>query len=244
MKIIERINYFGLVFGCVLTVLFVSQSARATGRDFAIGANIDTRGVGIEGRAPIIPQLFGRLGVNYFGHKHDFNDGTIDLKGELKLMSVPLMLDYHPFADSGFRLSAGVAYNGNELKAKGRATSNVVLFGRTYTPSQIGQVSARLKLGNNLAGVLSVGYDSSLMTDSGFSFACEFGVVFSGKPKLTVNTPTAKSLIDSAGATAQQKDIAMQIIRDVKRDAQASLDKASKYLRYYPVMSVGFKYSF
>lgn len=244
MKIVKRFKCFSVISSCILTVLFASHNASAMGDKFAMGVNLDVRGLGVEGRTPIMPQLFGRLGANYFGYKHDFNDGEIDLKAKLRLISVPLMLDYHPFADSGFRLSAGATYNGNELKAKGRPMKSVVLFGRTYQPSQIGQVSTRLKLGNNIAGVLSVGYDSSLITDSSFSFACEFGVVFSGKPKLSVNTSAAESLINSSGATQQQKNVAMQVMRDVKKDAQKSLDKASKYLRYYPVISVGFKYNF
>lgn len=245
INFIKKVKHVGLVSSCALAILFAcNNSADAAVSQFALGANVGTPGLGVEARTPINQQIFGRIGVNYLDYKHDFDDGQIKLKGELRLITVPLMLDYHPIQDSGFRVSAGVAYNGNMVKAKGRASKNVTLYGRTYTADQIGQVSSKLKLGNNVAGVVSLGYDSSLMDNSPLSFACEFGVMVAGKPKLKINTSAAEAIINSSGATKQQKDIAMQAIADVKRDAQKSLDKVDKYLRYYPIVSLGFKYSF
>ena len=58
--------------------------------------------------------MYGRFGVNYLHYNHSLNDGALNYKGKLTLLTVPLMLDYHPFDNSGFRVSAGIAYNGNK----------------------------------------------------------------------------------------------------------------------------------
>ena len=67
-----------------LSVLFLSFSnfsqntqAQELNNNVAIGAKIGTAGFGIEGRAMIAQNLYGRLGVNYFGY-------TYKLKGNKK----------------------------------------------------------------------------------------------------------------------------------------------------------------
>src|SRR6185503_21268117 len=98
---------------------------------------------------------FARLGANYFTYNKNYNSGSIQYKAKLTLLTAPLMLDYHPIENSGFRLSAGIAYNGNKIKATARPISNVTLNGRVYRPQQIGSVTADLKLGSNIGGIVA-----------------------------------------------------------------------------------------
>jgi len=101
----------------------LSSSAYAMESTVALGPKIGTQGIGAEVRAPLAENFFGRLGFNYFTYTHNLNDGKIKLKGKLTLLSAPIMLDWHPFEESGFRLSAGVAYNGNKVKATARPST-------------------------------------------------------------------------------------------------------------------------
>ena len=108
-----------------ITTMMATTSLASNGINesrVAIGTKIGTTGFGIEGRAPLTESLYGRLGVNYFHYNHSLTKGDLHYKGKLTFLSVPLMLDYHPFEGSGFRLSAGVAYNGNKLNATARPT--------------------------------------------------------------------------------------------------------------------------
>jgi hypothetical protein len=217
----------------ISTVLALStalcSTAYADNAFVAIGPRISTQGIGLEARTPIADGFFGRINGNYFQYTKNYNDGEIDLKGKLTLLSVPIMLDWHPFEGSGFRLSAGFAYNGNKLKATGTAAKGATLQGVFYTASEIGSVTAELKIGSTIAGVASIGYDGSFTNNSPLSFNCEAGVMYAGKPKLTVTS------------TGLATDIAKD---QIKADASKGLKKIEKYLKFFPIVSVGVKYAF
>ncbi len=107
MKIIKVISAAVIVFSFIKPVYALQSSG-------ALGMKIGSLGVGIEGRTPINNNIFVRLGVNYFPLEIKQNNAVMNVT----LLSVPLMLDFHPFDDSGFRVSGGVAYNGNKLTLK------------------------------------------------------------------------------------------------------------------------------
>jgi len=197
---------------------------------FAIGAKVGTQGIGIEGRSPIAEKLYGRLGVNYLHYNHKDGDSKLNYKGKLTLLTVPLMLDFHPSETSGFRLSLGVAYNGNKVTATATPNKPIALYGNTYSPQQLGTVKSKLTLGNKAAPILSIGYDNSFISESPFSFNAELGAMYSGKPKIKVT---------ATGAAANQT----QAIADLDRDANKELRKAKDYLRFFPIISIGFKYN-
>lgn len=199
----------------------------------AIGPKIGTQGIGLDARLPVAENIFARIGGNYFRHSHSFNKSQVDFKGRITLMTVPVMIDLHPFNNSGFKVSLGAAYNGNKVTAHGKATKPVTVSGRTYSPSEVGNVDAKLKLGNSVGGIVSFGYDNSFISGSALSFNFEAGAMYTGKAKLKVSTSTPLQ-------TARQK----QMLDDLKRDADKALDKIQKYLKLYPILSVGIRYSF
>lgn len=196
----------------------------------AIGAKVGTTGIGIEGRSPITENLFGRLGANYFQYSNEVGDSKLDYKGKLTLFSVPIMLDYHPVEDSGFRLSVGIGYNGNKVKATAVPNKSITLYGNTYTPAQLGTVTAKLTLGNKIAPIVSIGYDSSFISNSPFSFNAELGAMYSGNPKIKVS---------ATGIAANQH----QQISDLNRDANKELKKVKNYLKFFPIIAIGFRYN-
>ena len=211
----------------------LSTTAYANNNDsmVALGAKIGTAGVGIEGRAPIADNLYGRFGVNYLHYNHSLDKGSLNYKGKLTLLTVPLMLDYHPFDNSGFRVSAGVAYNANKITATAKPNKTVTLYGHNYSKAELGTVKSKLTLGNKIAPIVSIGYDSSFISDSSWSFNAEAGVMYSGKAKIKVS---------ATGVAANQQ----QKIDDLNRDANKSLNKVNKYLKFFPIVSIGFKYNF
>lgn len=223
---------------CILITVNILAITCYASNDYsmAIGANVGTTGLGIEARTQIVENLYGRLGVNYFQYNspiakvNDSDDSTIHYKTKINIMNAPLMLDYHPIDNSGFRLSLGLAYNGNKITAKASPNKTLVLNGHTYTPEDLGSVEAKVTLGNTVTPVISVGYDNSLISDSPWSFNAEAGVIFAGKSKIKVS---------ATGLMGEDK----QAIDDLNRDANKDLDKAKKYLRLFPVLSVGFKYA-
>ena len=218
----------------ILAVSALLSTTAYAGNDdsmIALGAKIGTAGVGIEGRAPIADNLYGRFGVNYLHYNHSLDNGALNYKGKLTLLTVPLMLDYHPFDNSGFRVSAGIAYNGNKITATAKPNKTVTLYGEEYDPEDLGTVKSKLTLGSKIAPIVSIGYDSSFTSDSSWSFNAEAGVMYSGKSKIKVS---------ATGDLANDRDA----MNNLNRDANKSLDKVKKYLKFFPIVSIGLKYNF
>lgn len=202
---------------------------------FGLGAKIGTAGIGIEGRVALTEQIYGRLGGNYLSYalSGTESESKVGYKVKLQLLTVPLMIDYHPAADSGFRISAGVAYNGNKVTAKATPSKDVKLYGRTYSPKELGTITTELNLGNKVAPIISIGYDNSFLSGSPFSFNAEIGAMYAGTPKLKTSF---------SGGTAKAE---AQLREDVRRDADADkqLKNAKNYLKFFPVVSIGFKFN-
>ena len=184
------------IIGSILILTIYIKPAYALQSAGALGMKLGTQGIGIEGRTPITHNIFARMGLNYLSLNKKDEDGAISLT----LLSVPLMLDLHPFNESGFRLSLGLAYNGNKIKAK-----------TTKVDNEVGLVTGKLKLGNEFAGIASIGYDSSFKNYSHWSFNCEAGVMYTGDPKLSISTT-----IDDSGR--------------LERNMQRQLNKQKKNL--------------
>lgn len=230
-------------FAIILGLMTLSAtSAYAANSIIAIGPKISTQGFGLEARAPITSNLYGRLGVNYFHYSYEHDETILNYKIKATLLTVPLMLDYHPIDHSGFRLSAGLAYNGNNMTATARTYNYVsrldnsvlktlvMINGTFYSSEELGSVNAKLKLGSRIAGILSLGYDSSLVNQGSWSFNAEAGVMFSGKPKVKVTT---------TGTAASQT----KLIADLNADANKALNSAKNYLNFFPILSIGFKFN-
>jgi len=220
----------------ISTIIAVSTILSAgvayANNDFvAIGPKIGTQGIGLNARVPLNESFFGRIGVNYFEYKRNFNDGQIDVKGKLTLLSAPIMLDWHPIEGSAFRLSAGVAYNGNKLKATGTPDKPITIKGTVFAPNDIGTVTSKLTLGNAVAGIVSLGYDNSFINNGPLSFNFEAGVMYAGNPKLTTKF-TGLANNDSARKAL------------IEEDLKRGVNKFKKYLRFYPVLSIGARYTF
>lgn len=217
----------------VLAATTVISTATVFADVVAIGPKIGTQGIGIEGRAPVMENTYVRLGVNYFTYSKNFGNGNINYKGKLTLLSAPLMVDYHPFDNSGFRLSAGIAYNGNKVTIKATPSKDITIKGRTYTKDEIGSITGKVKLGNPVAALLTIGYDSSFVGQNPLSFAFEAGVMYTGSPKASV------SATGRAANGPKQK----QFLADLDSDANKNF-KSKSYLKFFPVLSIGVKYSF
>ncbi len=71
----------------------LSSSALADNAFVVVGLNLSTTGIGVEARTPIAENIYGRIGANYFKYSHSLSDGEINLKGDLTLLSAPIMVD-------------------------------------------------------------------------------------------------------------------------------------------------------
>jgi hypothetical protein len=213
-----------------------AQITDTNNSSFAVGAKLGTTGVGIEAMVPITERFYGRFGVNYFHYHHNrhhkvLTNNSLHYKAKLTLLTIPVMLDYHPFDNSGFRLSAGIAYNGNKLTANAKPSNNITLYGHTYTLGELGTVKSTLTLGKKIVPIVTIGYDSSFFSNKPWSFNAEAGVIYSGKAKIKVST---------TGIGANNT----QLIDDINQDANKHFKKERNLLKFFPIITIGFKYNF
>lgn len=224
-------RFLSLTAGCLLTSTALLASAAsptpANSSPFAIGPKISTLGLGIEGSFSVSNQFKLRLGVNGLRYSKKMKDDDIHWSGKLNLFTIGAMADYHPFAN-GFRLSAGVMYNGNKFDLSATPAANVDINGVNYTPAQVGTMKAKLDF-RKIAPYVGIGYDGALTSNGALSFNAEVGVLFQGSPRASVS---ASGLLG-----AQQA-----LLNNIKAEAQDATNKG--WVRYYPVVSVGFKYRF
>jgi hypothetical protein len=210
---------------------------------WAISPEVSTLGVGASVTKSLTPNFNARVGVNTFsastGELTVESDGVESkVDANVNLFNVSTLIDYHPFKNSGFRITGGaVLNNGNNIEGTVKPSNNTVTIGgETYTINALKSVKAKVPLSNSFAPYLGIGWGNAVKKDKGFGFNVNLGVMFRGKPSVEISPdygpdanadPIIKSNIDASIAQA-------------KNDAQKDLDK----IPVYPVLSVGVSYQF
>jgi hypothetical protein len=216
-------------FSLLTLLVFISSNIYAD-LGTAIGIKVGTQGFGLDARFPTTRNLYTRIGANYFQYSNDLDTSPMNYRGRLSLFTVPLMLDYHP-TGSGFKISAGVAYNGNKVTLKTTTSKTVYINNHRYTPTELGEIKSTVKFGNDIAPIISLGYDSSFLSDGSLSFNFEAGLMYAGDPKVKV----------SATGNARNHD---QQISDLRANIKKSIAPNKKYLRLFPILSIGVRCDF
>ncbi|MGA9777881.1 MAG: hypothetical protein WBS33_06380 [Verrucomicrobiia bacterium] len=186
-----------------------------------IGAEVGTTGFGGAANWRF-SHHFGIGGAfDYFSYSYNGNIQGNNYDAKLRLMSEPITLDWYPWRNHSFHVSAGVALNQNHLT--GTATGNDIdLNGTTYS----GTLDLDIK---QQAVDPYVAIGGNLYFDKGHhvSLGSELGVMYTGDPRvsLTANTSPPANPVD---VQAEQDQI-----RHYARDAE-----------FWPVLKVSLDFSF
>lgn len=194
----------------------------------AVGPKIGTLGAGVEAVVGSGETFNLRIGANAWRYSREIHKDSVKWSGKLNLRTAGIFADYHPF-ENGFRISAGPVLNYNSLNVSVTPSQNITINGHTYTPTQVGQATGKLKF-NKVSPYLGIGYESAFTNDSCLSMNVEAGVLLQGK---------AKGTFSATGSLANTQS---QLLNDLKSNAEKAANKA--LIRYYPVISIGFKYRF
>lgn len=212
-----------------LTVLVVLGLV-ATGRaDVAVSAKFGTPGLGADLSVPVTDVLNARVGFAWLNYDYE-EESTEDASGnwdkesiqaELKLQTLGAYLDWHPWS-SGFRMTCGLVFNGNEVTYSAETGDEIELNGRDYVVSD-------LNGGIEFASVcpyLGIGYGNPFAGDGRWFFSFDLGVMYHGAPDLTLNVVAANP------AEQGQLNIDAEIER---QDLQEDMDP----FVVYPVVAIG-----
>jgi hypothetical protein len=210
--------------------LGATTSAYANTGDVAIGLKGSTLGIGGEVTMNLIPSLNVRSGFNAFNYTGSATKSDIDYKYKLKLQTVPVLLDLHPFADSGFRLSSGILINNNKVTATGKSQSTYKIGDVTYSASDIGALTGKIDF-NKVSPYAGIGWGNAVAKHSSLTLSCDLGVMFQGTPKVSL---AASNPVTAANA-AFQSELAKEITK---------VKDSTDSIKYYPVVSIGLAYAF
>lgn len=207
--------------------------------DVAWSLRASTLGLGLEVTASLTERIAVRVGANGFAFDTDLTESGIDYEADLQLLSVSALVDWHPAAN-GFRVSAGLLINENELDLTGESDQDEFEIGDTTYTSDNLRLSGLLDF-EPVAPYLGIGWNSTFTKDRGWGFSVDLGVVFQGEPRVTLN--------GSGRAVRQSDGFAVDAATDPRfqQDLLAEEDNLERELddfEFYPVVAIGAVYRF
>jgi hypothetical protein len=201
----------------------------------AVTSTAGTLGAGLELSKAVTPQINARLGGSLFEYKMDDTYSGIDYNAKLKLRNVTAAGDFYPWKKSGFHVSLGVAYNGNQVSGSAESMSGTFnINGVNYTANDVGNVKAKISYPSPVAPFVGIGWGNPVALKKRLSFYVKAGVLITGSPTAEFTASPNPTLPQ---ATQDQ------IIQDIEAE-ERQLQNALSDLPVYPVVSIGFSYQF
>ena len=208
---------------------------------FAVGIKASSLGIGGEFGISMTRLLDFRAGFNAFNFSHTFKNNGIDYNGTLQLRSADALLDIKPLGD-WFHISPGVLlYNGNQITAKTNVPAGQVF--------DLGNVSFKSSLTDPIGGsgkmtvpkvapMVLFGFGTLVPHNHHFTFYNDFGVVFQGSPKTTLNlTGSACDAVTGLACVNAATDPTVQA--QVQAE-QTKINQDTTIAKFYPVFALGF----
>jgi hypothetical protein len=197
-------------------------------------------GVGLDAGVSINRFLNVRGGFNGLNVSHAFNASGIRYDASLHYRSAEVLADITPLGD-WFHISPGaLIYNGNQVIA----TANVP-GGQNF---DLGSISVRSSPADPIHGtgkltvnkgapMVMFGFGNPIPHNHHFTIFHDFGIVFQGAPKISLNLAgTACDPVTGLACVNAATDptIQAQILNE-----QNKLNKDTSIVKFYPIASIG-----
>ena len=214
-----------------IVVLLIGNAVLAdmAAAGIGISAKVGTLGYGGDITVGLLPQLNVRSGFNTFFFEVNTNDrseNSTKISADLKLQTIPILLDWHPWAGA-FRLTAGMMVNNNELSLYAEPGDTVKINSIEYSLQHLdGKASF-----NRTAPYVGVGTGNAANRSTRLHFSCDVGLMFQGEPKIELR------------ATASDPVIQTALDADIEQERKSTEDDVSVF-NIYPVISAGVSFTF
>jgi hypothetical protein len=209
------------------------SQAPATTTGWAITPEIGTLGVGATVTKSVTPNINAKLGISGLGISADAEESGVKYDAKLNLFNVSTLLDYHPWQNSGFRLTGGLVFQDNKVEGNAKPSNGqtIEIGDKTYTQQELQSVKAKVSFANSVAPYLGIGWGNAVKPGRRWGFSASLGVMFAGSPKVEI-TPV--------GARA---DLVTEIQANIEKERK-QLEGDLDSLNIYPVLSLGVSYQF
>ncbi len=213
-----------IAFGLVTTL--------AVSADAQVGISLRAGTLGVGGELSVRPSRYLglRVGGNYFSFTRSATIEGIAYDLNPKFESGSAIADLHVFGGA-FHLSGGMVWNSNEGNVVAQLTGPITIGANTYQPSDVGSLTGLVNYETRYAPYAGLGFGGR----GRVSLVFDAGVVFSGYPRV--------SLTGTSNLTGQAKTIFDQNVAQEVAEIQTEIE-SRKYLKYYPVVSLGLRVGF
>lgn len=220
-------KFVGVIWFVVLFGVLISSSALAA--DVAVTGKIGTLGLGGGITKNIVPQINGRLSINWFSYNYSTTASDVAYNFKLKLLTVGALADWHP-GESGFRVTGGIYFNNNRISGVAQlvGTDTYQIGPISYTGAELGVLTAGIDF-NTLSPYIGIGWGNPVRQDSRWTFAFDLGLLYQGSPKVNLTATNPSNIPGLDADLATEEDNVSQALRSFK---------------YYPVISLGISYNF
>lgn len=222
-KIIERIRKpaLQLILGMMLVVL-PAQAQALLG--IGVTGKVGTPGLGADLTVPLITNWINlRAGYNYGELRPSTSYGGINYKADVRLETVPLLIDIHPF-HGNFRVTGGVFFNQNKMDLSSIVDASDVGLGGSGFGNTV--LNANVTWSEEFAPYFGIGYgnaadDNFLDLPIALGLSIDLGAFYQGSPDVV--------LTESSG-TVSAVDLAVEA---------AQIEEDLSGFKFYPVLTIG-----
>ena len=200
-------------------------------RNFSVGLGTGVLGMGLDGAYILNDALSLRANINHASYEMP---GWLALTSEiagipynydLRLLTVGLLADYRLLGSArtgnGLIVTGGLYYNGNRFDLVATPLSDLAIGGTTYTPAQMGTLSAELNFKNAIAPYLGLGLETNFFTNIPVSVFARAGILFQG---------SGDASLSASGGGVSDTDIEIE---------EGQMRDGLGFLEILPVFSIG-----
>ena len=197
----------------------------------ALGPKIGTTGIGLDLTFGITRFVNLRSGFNYGSFTWSTGLGDVDYDMDIDLISVPLLVDIHPFANH-FRISGGLYIQpGSKAAIEGTPSTATQIGAHVYAPEVIGTITGDIDVSSTITPYLGIGFGNSVGEDQLLTFMVDFGVIF--------QTYDVSLTSNGAGMTTKLDTFRKDLVLE-EENVQSDMDN----FKIFPVLTFGITYHF
>jgi len=210
----------------------IDENSNHTSFNYAL--KVGTLGVGVDLSTSLNEWMslrFNANGLRYTTDDESRYNSMISTDKTYDLQTIGLLLDYHLLQ---LRVTTGIYMNDNLIIDIATPTSRSGLFfnGVNYDVSSITRVEQTISF-NKVSPYLGIGWGNNTKKE-GWNISLDIGLMYHGTPSLDLDI-TFNPLLSKAKAD--------EILKNAEAEKKVQEDDLSDF-PFYPVVMVGFSYSF
>lgn len=198
--------------------------------DASVAFRLATSGFGGEMAKLLTGHVAVRVGGSYYSWSTTKSQSDISYDASLKLHTFTALLDLFPARRGSFHVTTGLVTNPLTINATGipAASDSFKISGREYSASAVGTLTAQGKF-HGASPYLGFGFGTPANDHKALKLLFDLGAAL-GKPSITLNATGADSI--------------PQLAADILAQQTKTQHDVRKFLKVYPVLSLGLGYRF